>query len=244
MRYMSSRSMLKKSRLFCHLSGEDLHWLESAMVRRRYAAGQVLFHMGDEGGSLHVITRGRLKVVIPSPMGDEVILTILSAGEILGELSLIDGRPRSATVEALEDTESYCLSRTSFLRFLSLRFEAVLQVLTVLSHRLRATDTLLADAHFLDLQPRLAKKILELARLFGTREEEKIRVDLRLTQRDLAAMVGATRESVNKQIALLRKSKLVRFQDKRITVLDPVRLAGRARLGPGEIGEPCGGNSR
>ena len=237
---MFSTAVLKKSRLFRQLPAEDLCWLQSAMVRRRYAAGQVLFHMGDEGGSLHVITRGRLKVVIPSPMGDEVILAILSAGDILGELSLIDGRPRSATAEALEDTESVSLSRQAFLRFLSLRFEAVLQVLNVLAHRLRSTDALLADAHFLDLQPRLARKIIELARCFGTREEDNIRVDLRLTQKELAAMVGATRESVNKQISLLRKSKLLRFKDQQITILDPVRLAGRARLARGEVGELCG----
>lgn len=234
---MSLSAILKKSSLFSNLASDDLKWLEGAMVRRRYAAGQVLFHMGDEGGSLHLITRGRIKVLIPSRQGEEVIVTILSTGEILGELSLIDGRPRSATAQALEETESYSLNRRAFLKFLGLRFEAVLRVLEVLSGRLRATDGLLADAHFLDLQPRLARKILELARTFGSRVDDSIRVDVRVTQKDLAAMVGATRESVNKQISQMRRLRLLRFKNSRITVLDPVRLAGKARLSLSEVDE-------
>jgi CRP-like cAMP-binding protein len=227
---MSLSALMRKSRLFANLNASDLAWLETAMVRRCYSAGQVIFHMGDEGGGLYLITRGRVKVAIISRQGEEIILAILSEGEMLGELSLIDGKPRSATGQALEDTESYFLSRKVFLRFLRQRFEAVMEVLCVLSNRLRTTDSLLADAHFLGLQPRLAKKILDLGLMFGSREKEKIRVNVQVTQKDLAAMVGASRESVNKQIALLRQSRLVHFKDRRITILDPVRLAGKARV--------------
>jgi CRP-like cAMP-binding protein len=227
---MSLNALLKSNRLFADLDGTDLEWLEASMVRRQYRAGQVIFHMGDEGAGLYLITRGRVKVSILSRRGEETILAILSGGEMLGELSLIDGKPRSATGQALEETEAFFLSRKAFLRFLRLRFDAVMQVLSVLSHRLRNTDTLLADAHFLTLQPRLAKKILALGLMFGSRDEEKIAVDVQVTQKDLAAMVGASRESVNKQMALLRQSRLVNFEDKRITILDPLRLAGKARM--------------
>jgi CRP-like cAMP-binding protein len=227
---MSLSALMRKSRLFANLDAADLKWLETSMVRRCYIAGQVIFHMGDEGGGLYLITRGRVKVSIISRQGEEIILALLSEGEMLGELSLIDGKPRSATSQAMEETESYFLSRSAFVHFLRRRFDAVMAVLCVLSSRLRTTDALLADAHFLRLQPRLAKKILDLGLMFGSRDKEKIQVNIQVTQKDLAAMVGATRESVNKQIALLRKSRLVHFKDKRITILDPVRLAGKAHV--------------
>jgi CRP-like cAMP-binding protein len=234
---MSLSHMLRKIPIFEDLEEEDLARLEAALVRRRYPKGQVIFHKGDEGGSLYVLQQGRVKVIIPSPQGEEVILTILSAGEILGELSLIDGEPRSATVEALEETEALCLRREDFLRLLSIRFEAVLGVLKVLSRRLRDTDALLAETHFLDVTSRLAKKILDLGRLFGVQEKEAIRIGVRMTQKDLASMVGATRESVNKQFRWFKEQGLVLLEDGYLTILDPVRLARRARS-EGEGREP------
>lgn len=226
---------LKKSTMFARLADADLIQLESSMTRRRYAPGQVIFHMGDEGGSLYLLARGRVKVAIPSPQGEEVILAILSAGEILGELSLIDGKPRSATVEALEETEVFRLRREDFLGFLSSRFEAVLQVMEVLAQRLRETDASLAEAHFLDVRARLSKKIIDLARAFGVLHEGKIRIGVRVTQKDLAAMVGATRESINKQLMQLRQLGLVELENGYMTVLDPVRMARRARTEPPEL---------
>jgi CRP/FNR family transcriptional regulator, cyclic AMP receptor protein len=220
---------LKKSSMFAHLSDPDLNLLEASMTRRRYTAGQVIFHMGDEGGSLYLLAKGRVKVAIPSPQGDEVILAILSAGEILGELSLIDGKPRSATVEAIEETEVFCLRREDFLQFLGSRFDAVLHVLEVLAQRLRETDASLAEAHFLDLKSRLSKKIIDLAGAFGVLKKGRIRIGVRITQKDLASMVGATRESINKQLMQLRQLGLVELADGYMTILDPVRMARRAR---------------
>ena len=226
---MSLGHVLRKIPIFEDLEGEDLGRLEAALVRRKYSKGQVIFHKGDEGGSLYILQQGRVKVAIPSPQGEEVILTILSEGEILGELSLIDGKPRSATVEALEEAEVLCLRREDFLRLLSTRFEAVLRVLQVLSRRLRDTDALLAESYFLDVTSRLAKKILDLGRLFGVQQKGVIRIGVRMTQKDLASMVGATRESVNKQFRWFKEQGLVHLEDGYLTILDPVRLARRAR---------------
>jgi len=226
---MSMTAVLKQIPLFAGLGEEDLEKLAGALVRRRYPRGQVIFHKGDEGGSLYILQSGRVKVAIPSPQGEEAILTILSTGEILGELSLIDGKPRSATVETLEDTEVLCLRRDDFLGFLNARFDAVLRVLEVLSHRLRDTDALLAETHFLDITSRLAKKILDLGKLFGVQEGGKIRIGVRMTQKDLASMVGATRESINKQFRWFREQRIVKLEDGYLTILDPVRLARRAR---------------
>ena len=226
---MSTTHLLKKIPIFADMEEDDLAKLSSSLVRRRYSKGQVVFHKGDEGGSLHIIQSGRMKVVIPSPQGEEVILAILTEGEILGELSLIDGKPRSATVEALEECEVLSLRREDFLRFLALRFEAALRVMEVLSRRLRDTDALLAETHFLDVTSRLAKKIMDLGRIFGVKGEGGVRIAVRVTQKDLASMVGATRESVNKQIRWLREQGVILFEDGYLTILDPVRLARRAR---------------
>ncbi len=221
--------VLRSIPLFAGLGQEDLTRLAGSLIRRRYPRGQAIFHKGDEGGSLYILQSGRVKVVIPSSQGEEMILAILSAGEILGELSLIDGKPRSATVETLEETEVLCLRRDDFLGFLASRFDAVLRVLEVLSRRLRDTDALLAETHFLDITSRLAKKILDLGKLFGAEEAGRIRIPLRVTQKDLASMVGATRESVNKQLRWLREEGLVLLDGGHLTILDPIRLARRAR---------------
>jgi len=101
---MSITPVLRKIPIFSDLGEGDLERLANALIRRRYPKGQIIFHRGDEGGSLYILQSGRVKVVIPSPQGEEVILAILSPGEIIGELSLIDGKPRSATVETLEET--------------------------------------------------------------------------------------------------------------------------------------------
>jgi CRP-like cAMP-binding protein len=221
--------LLRKIPLFADLEENDLERLEAVLTRRRYVRGQVLFHQGDEGGVLYVIVRGRVKVAIPSPQGEEMILTILAADEIIGELSLIDGKPRSATVEALDETEVLCLRRDDFLGFLDGRFEAVMRVLEVLSRRLRDTDALLAETHFLDVTSRLAKKILDLGKHFGIRDESGTRIGVRVTQRELASMVGATRESINKQLRWFREEGLIALEGGYLTILEPNRLARRAK---------------
>jgi CRP-like cAMP-binding protein len=226
---MSATSLIKSIPLFSTLKETDLHRLESRLVRRRYSRGEVLFHMGDEGGNLYIIRSGRVKVTIPSVEGEEVILTILSSGEILGEISLIDGKPRSATVQAMKDTEVLCLYREDFLDVLQERFEVVLGILEILADRLRHTDVLLAESRFMGIGARLAKKLLDLTRTFGIEEQEGTRIGVRVTQRDLASMVGATRESVNKQLKAFRESGLLSMSEGHIRILDTDGLERRIR---------------
>jgi CRP/FNR family cyclic AMP-dependent transcriptional regulator len=218
--------------LFFGLAPSEFDSLEKCLVRRRYPAGQTLFLMGDEGGSLHFIERGRVKITIPSYYGEELILAILGAGDILGELSLFDGKPRSATVQALENTETLCLHREDLLALMRNRFDVVEKILKVLSRRIRDTDMLLADKCFLDITARLAKKILDLGDAFGIREGGQVRIGVRITQKDLASMIGATRESVNKQLKALRDQGLVRFDGGTIEILKRDRLVRKARIIP------------
>lgn len=218
--------------LFFGLAPSEFESLEKCLVRRRYPGGQAIFHMGDEGGSLHFIERGRVKITIPSSSGEELILSILGAGDFLGELSLFDGKPRSATVQALEETETLCLRREDLLALLRNRFDVVEKILNVLAHRIRETDTLLADKHFLDITSRLAKKILDLGDTFGIEEGGRVRIGVKVTQKDLASMIGATRESINKQLKALRDQDLVRIDGGTIEIPNRERLARKARMIP------------
>ncbi|TSA00194.1 MAG: Crp/Fnr family transcriptional regulator [Deltaproteobacteria bacterium] len=224
--------MRHKIPLFAGFGPSEFETLERCVVRRRYPGGQTLFLMGDEGGSLHVIERGRVKVSIPSASGEELILAILGEGDLLGELSLFDGKPRSATVQALEDTETLCLHREDLLALMRDRFDVVEKILEVLARRIRDTDMLLAESHFLDITARLAKKILDLGDAFGVREGGKIRIGVKTTQKDLASMIGATRESINKQLKALRDLGLVRITGGTIEILNRDRLAQKARILP------------
>ena len=228
---MSYLHLLKKIPIFSRLEDPDLASLEIFLTQRRYPEGQTIFHMGDEGENLYIIYSGRVKITLPSPQGEEVILTILSAGEILGELSFIDGKPRSATVQAIEETEVLSLAREDFLNFLRKRFDLALRVLEVLAQRLRETDSLLAESYFLDITSRLAKKILDLGRSFGIREKSGIRIGVRVTQKDLASMVGATRESVNKQLKVLRQRGIIDIVNGHIIILDAEGLTSRTTAG-------------
>ncbi len=229
---MSLAKLRRVVPLFAGFGPSDFESIEKCLVRRRYPAGQTLFHMGDEGGSLHFIERGRVKVTIPSSSGEELILAILGAGNLLGELSLFDGKPRSATVQALEDTETLCLHREDLLELMRGRFDVVEKILVVLAGRIRDTDTLLADKHFLDITARLAKKILDLGDTFGVQEGGQVRIGVKITQKDLASMIGATRESINKQLKALRDQGLVRISGGTIEILKRERLVQKARILP------------
>ena len=229
---MSLAKLRRVVPLFAGFGPSDFESLEKCLVRRRYPAGQTLFHIGDDGGSLHFIERGRVKVTIPSSSGEELILAILGAGNLLGELSLFDGKPRSATVQALEDTETLCLHREDLLALMRGRFDVVEKILVVLAGRIRDTDTLLADKHFLDITARLAKKILDLGDTFGIQEGGQVRIGVKITQKDLASMIGATRESVNKQLKALRDQGLVRISGGTIEILKRERLVQKARILP------------
>ncbi len=220
---------LKNIPLFAGLHEQELTQLSRHFIKRNYPKGQILFHKGDEGGNLYIILRGSLKIVLPSSDQEEIILAILTIGEVVGELSFIDGKQRSATVVAAEDTDVLSLKRDDFLKFLSNNFNAVRKIFEILAGRLRDTDDTLEEAYFFDLPARIARKLLSLARQFGAWDHDRISIKVRLTQRDIAAMAGTTRESVNKQLRILRQKGLIKYDGGYLTILDPARIARRAR---------------
>jgi CRP/FNR family transcriptional regulator/CRP/FNR family cyclic AMP-dependent transcriptional regulator len=203
-----------------------LRELAAAMRRRSFRPGEVIFHRDDPGQVLYIIREGKVKIYITSPEGQEVVLAVFGPGDYFGELALLDGQPRSASAVAIDPVESYALQRNDFITAVSHYPRIAIQVMNVLSRRLRQTDAMIEDLLFLDVHGRVAKKLLELAELHGVHTPEGVRIDLRLTQSDLAALVGASRESVNKVMGYFVDKRFISTEKRKITIL---RLADLRR---------------
>jgi CRP/FNR family cyclic AMP-dependent transcriptional regulator len=196
------------------LPRDDLLDLAASARRRSYAQGQVIFHRDDPGSSLHIIEKGEVRVILPSPEGEEMTLALLGPGDFFGELCLLDGGLRSATTVAVNATETLMVERQRFVQWLQLRPAAAIAILAAVARRLRAADELVGELAFLDAHCRLARKLLDLAG--PTLEGDQ--VELHLSQDELASMVGVTRESVNKHLRLLKKRGAVDVYRRRIVV--------------------------
>ncbi len=217
---------LEKVSLFAGLDAEGLRELAAAAKRRVFRPGEVIFHRDDPGQVLYVIQSGKVKIYITSQDGQEVSLAVFGPGDYFGELALLDGQPRSASAVAIEPVEAFALQRTDFTNAVMHHPRIAVQVMNVLSRRLRQTDSMIEDLLFLDVHGRVAKKLLELAELHGVRTAEGIRIELRLTQGELAAMVGASRESVNKVMGYFTDKRFISTDKYKITI---IRLADLRR---------------
>jgi CRP/FNR family transcriptional regulator, cyclic AMP receptor protein len=211
-------SVLKQVTLFADLADEDIAQLMSAARRRSFRSGEVIFHRDDPGQVLYMIKEGKVKISIISPDGQEISLAVFGKGEYFGEFSLLDSLPRSADAIALEKVECYTLQRSDFHNAIMNNPKIAIKVLEALTKRLRNTDQMVEDLIFLDVYGRVAKKLLELADAHGIKTEQGVRIDVRLTQQELASMVGASRESVNKVMGYFSEKDFISTDKHRITL--------------------------
>jgi len=221
--------LLKQVPLFRSLRPEDSRHIAALLQKQTLRKGAVLFRNGEEGHSLYMITAGKIKIVRQSRDGDEMILAVLSTGDFCGEMVLLDGLPRSADAIAVEETHLYGLNRKDFLAYVMNNETAVKAILSALSKRLRKADDFLEDIFFLNIAARLAKKLIELAGSNGFREGENGPIKLSVTQKDLAGMIGATRESVNKELRSLREKNLIALSGNAIVIQNMDGLQKRIR---------------
>ena len=217
-------AQMARSPVFGTFPATALENLASTMQRRLYKRGQVVFHQDDPGASVHVIESGRVKVVLAGAEGEELLLRVLGEGEIFGELALLDGRPRSATVMALEDTVTHVLERSAFLEYLRGHPDATLDLCRALAELIRRLTEQVEDLALLDVPRRLERKLLELADAYGQPTPEGTRIDLRLTQSELASMIGTSRASVNYCLASLEARGIIRRDSQRIVLRRPEAL--------------------
>lgn len=217
---MTNEKFMKQVPLFQTLPSADMKKLCSALRTQMIKKGEVLFQKDSEGTALYIIKEGSIKIVLPSPSGDEVILAIFSKGDFFGEMALLDGMPRSADAVGVGSCELLVLDRSDFLSFLTSNKNVIQCVLSSLSMRLRKTDDHLEDTCFLQISERFAKRLVELAEDHGQPDGNTILINLDLKQRDLASMVGATRESINKELRFLREKGLISMVGKKIRIFN------------------------
>jgi len=221
--------VLRKAPLFSFLDEEAAIALAASMTAQRLRRGETLFHEGDAGDKLYLVTEGKVKLGRTSTDGRENLLAVLGPGQMFGELSLFDPGPRSATVTAVTDGELLSLSHEDLQRWLEGRPGVARGLLVQLASRLRRANDVVADLVFSDVPGRVAKALIDLANRFGRTADDGVHVHHDLTQEELAQLVGASRETVNKALADFASRGWIRLEPRSVVIMDMDRLQRRAR---------------
>lgn len=208
-------ALLARTSLFAGLDQFELLRLGGRTRRRSYSKGEHVFHQGDIGDAVFILAEGRVKVIFATADGDEMVLATLQPPDIFGELALIDGGPRSASIQTLEPTIVLTLGRATLLDLMSRRPDVTDVVLRSLGGLVRRMIAQAGDLVFLDLHGRVAKLLVSSP-------------DLRLTQSDLAAMVGGSRQSVNQILRHFERRGYLRIEGGKLIVNDLEALRRRA----------------
>jgi len=221
--------VVRRAPLFEALDSDDAEALLTQMSPVRMERGDILFREGEGGDSLYVIREGKIKLGRSSSDGRENLVAILGPGEMFGELSLFDPGPRTMTATAVAETQLMGLGNDSLTGLLTGRPEVAKALLAALAKRLRRTNEHLADLVFTDVPGRVAKALLDLAERFGRPVDNGIMVSHDLTQEELAQLVGASRETVNKALADFATRGWLKLEARAVLLLDVDRLRRRAR---------------
>lgn len=221
--------VLARAGLFQGIAAEAAEAVASSLEFTDYARGETVFEEGEEGDTLYIVLEGKVKIGRKAADGRENMLSVMGPSDMFGELSLFDPGPRTATAVVVADARLASLARSQLRPWISDRPEIAEQLLRVLARRLRRTNDALADLIFTDVPGRVAKALLGLSERFGTEEDEGTRVHHDLTQEELAQLVGASRETVNKALADFASRGWLRVDSRAVTILDRDRLARRAR---------------
>lgn len=221
------RKLLAESDLFYPLSEQDLAALLAIAGTRRLARGETLFVAGQAGRQLYAVSSGQVKAVATSTDGREMVLRLIDPGEVFGELALLDGGERTATMIATQPSELLVIDRRDFVDLLRRRPEIAIELLAVVAGRLRSTTEQVTDTNFLEIGPRLAKKILELSESYGVESTDGCL--LRISQEELGSLIAATRVSVNQQLKTWERAGLLRTSRGKLWLQDREGLMALAQ---------------
>ena len=220
---------LAKAGIFQGVDPDAAAALASQLETVEYARGSAIFSEGELGDRLFIILSGKVKLGRHSPDGRENLLAVMGPSDMFGELSVFDPGPRTSSATAVTDVRLGTMDRDGLREWINKRPEIAEQLLRVLARRLRRTNNALADLIFTDVPGRVAKQLLQLAQRFGTQEGGALRVTHDLTQEEIAKLVGASRETVNKALADFAHRGWIRLEGKSVLISDSERLARRAR---------------
>ena len=221
--------VLARAGMFQGVDSSDAEVLASQFETVDTPRGTVIFREGEPGDSLYIVLAGKVKLGRRAGDGRENLVAVMGPSDQFGELSLFDPGPRTATAVAVTDSSVAVLPKEALVRWVSERPQIALQLMRVIARRLRRTNTMLADLIFVDVPGRVAKQLLQLAQKFGSVDGGQLRVTHDLTQEELAQLVGASRETVNKALADFASRGWLRLEGKSVVILDRERLARRAR---------------
>ena len=225
---LSQRQVLRRSPLFVRLGDEETDAILAHARVAKYAAGDQIVVKGDPGDSMMAVLNGRVSISVPSPDGRQVVLSVLRDGDIFGEIALLDGKERTADVNALTDCEILIVPRRSLWSLLEHRPDVCIELMLVLCERLRHTNQQVEDLAFLDLKARIAKVLLRLAGESGAGKMQIEPVAVRISQSALGELVGGSRESVNKLLHVWKQSGIVSVEKGAIVIHDTAVLAESA----------------
>jgi CRP/FNR family transcriptional regulator/CRP/FNR family cyclic AMP-dependent transcriptional regulator len=211
---------LKKVQLFAELEESDVARVAEIASEKTHRKNEVIFHENDPGSVLFVLKSGAVKISVCDRNGKEDILKIIYPGDFFGDMSLLDGKHRSATVSAMERSVSLTVQREHFLSLINKHPNLVMNMLATMSRRLRKTDEKIASLRFADSYGKVAKVILDLAEEHGTRVDGKVVVDLNLNRQAFADHAGTTRETATRILNEFQKSGCIMINKRKITIMN------------------------
>lgn len=222
--------LLEQAPLFSVLASQDLRDLATKFYSVRYRKAEAVFREGEPAERLFLIASGRVKLYVSSPRGVELLVAVVGRGQIFGELAVIDRGPRAMSARATEHAVVFALSSDNFWTLLETRPALARRLLELMARRLRRADQTRQDLVFFDATTRLARKLLELAEEHGepTGDGDQVRITVRVTQEEMAQMIGITRESANRLIASFTERGWVDWGDGRPVLLRPESLLRRS----------------
>jgi CRP/FNR family transcriptional regulator, cyclic AMP receptor protein len=224
--------VLARAGLFQGASPREVTVLAQQLRLINFPRGHTVFAEGEPGDCLYIVVSGKVKIGRRFPDGQENLLTILGPSDMFGELSIFDPGPRTSRATTITEVRAVSMDRETFRAWVADRPELAEQLLRILARRLRRTNNHLADLIVTDVPSRVARQLLQLAQRFGTQEGGALRVTHDLTQEEIAQLVGASRETVNKTLSHFAHRGWIRLEGKSVLISDTERLAARAHFAP------------
>ncbi|MBZ8177546.1 cyclic nucleotide-binding domain-containing protein [Corynebacterium poyangense] len=223
------KEILSRAGIFQGVDSVAVDNLITEMETVRFPRGTTIFDEGEPGDRLYIITSGKVKLARHAPDGRENLLSIMGPSDMFGELSIFDPGPRTSSAICVTEVHAATMNSEMLRNWIDQHPEISQQLLRVLARRLRRTNANLADLIFTDVPGRVAKTLLQLANRFGSQEGAALRVNHDLTQEEIAQLVGASRETVNKALATFAHRGWIRLEGKSVLIVDTEHLARRAR---------------
>lgn len=222
---MNKLDLLNRVSVFSRLDAAQLTLLARSVSTQTFQRGDIIFHEGSVGSTLYIIVAGQVRIYTTSEAGQELTVTMFREGDFFGEMALLDGQPRAASAEAMCRTTTLSLQRAAFLHTINACPPIAASVLEVLTLRLRQSNAIANQLANMSASQRVVRQLLGLATRYGIADGGVIRIDLHLTQDDLASLSGTTRETVNRVLAHLREQGFIRVERAHVSVLNLDQLA-------------------